>query len=137
MKKIVISVCIVCILFLSCTTKNSSKEEKITQEKTLNTEDVDIDVSVLETKTPEVICTTGIVMEILENEGTFSEVRYFVLTGDKGLLTVLFNENGFSEGFKEWIGKQVSVQGYEDTGIIGFKRIKKTGIVVQSITTYP
>lgn len=133
MKKTVLGLCLILLLTVSCSTKN--KDEK--KDAGIKNDKAAVEISEGSIESPLYEQLTGTMLEIIENEGTFSEVRYFVIVSDNGIKTILFNEKGFSEGFNTWIGKQVSVQGYEDTGIIGFKRIKKTGIVVQSITTYP
>ena len=134
MKRIIVSLCIVSLFLISCTTKSINNNEFVKQNTAEKPAEELPAESVLKLVKPENLYIIGIVIEVIENEGTFSEVRYFLLADDKGVKTILFNEKGFSEGFKAWIGKDAIVQGYKDTGFIGFKRVQKTGVVVESIS---
>lgn len=129
MKKTVLGLCLILLLTVSCSTKN--KDEK--KDAGIKNDKAAVEISEGSIESPLYEQLTGTMLEIIENEGTFSEVRYFVIASDNGIKTILFNEKGFSEGFNTWIGRKVLVQGYKDTGLIGFKRVKKTGFAVVKI----
>lgn len=75
----------------------------------------------------------GTVQLVKENEGTFSEIKYYVLVSESGSSLILFNEKGFSVGFDQWLDRTVRVLGRKGTGEIGFRKQEKSGLIVAHI----
>jgi hypothetical protein len=128
-------VLILCIgvFLLSCTACVSADIDEKTTENDCNQQvDVSIDVS-SGLSNPKQSTEQGTIRLVKENEGTLSEINYFVLFQDSNKNLILFNEKGFSQGFDKWLNQTVVISGYRDIGIIGYKRQEKSGFFVLNI----
>ncbi|HUH45448.1 MAG TPA: hypothetical protein VLZ44_09810 [Treponemataceae bacterium] len=137
MKKI-LALFVLLVLFFSCISQKQNnaelKEVAIKEELLQLDEDIPTSTAIdLDALSKEGIKIKGRVEKIVENEKTFSEVRYYVLITEKNTSLVLFNKKGFSEGFENYLDKEVFIEAYKDIGMIGFKREKQVGLFVLSI----
>lgn len=137
MKKI-LALFVLLVLFFSCISQKQNnaelKEVAIKEELLQLDEDIPTSTAIdLDALSKEGIKIKGRVEKIVENEKTFSEVRYYVLITEKNTSFVLFNKKGFSEGFENYLDKEVFIEAYKDIGMIGFKREKQVGLFVLSI----
>jgi hypothetical protein len=137
MKKI-LALFVLLVLFFSCISQKQNnaelKEVAVKEELLQLDEDIPTSTAIdLDALSKEGIKIKGRVEKIVENEKTFSEVRYYVLITEKNTSLVLFNKKGFSEGFENYLDKEVFIESYKDIGMIGFKREKQVGLFVLSI----
>lgn len=137
MKKI-LALFVLLVLFFSCISQKQNnaelKEVAIKEELLQLDEDIPTSTAIdLDALSKEGIKIKGRVEKIVENEKTFSEVHYYVLITEKNTSLVLFNKKGFSEGFENYLDKEVFIEAYKDIGMIGFKREKQVGLFVLSI----
>ncbi|HOQ92277.1 MAG TPA: hypothetical protein PKW26_01505 [Treponemataceae bacterium] len=137
MKKI-LALFVLLVLFFSCISQKQNnaelKEVAVKEELLQLDEDIPTSTAIdLDALSKEGIKIKGRVEKIVENEKTFSEVRYYVLITEKNTSLVLFNKKGFSEGFENYLDKEVFIEAYKDIGMIGFKREKQVGLFVLSI----
>lgn len=137
MKKI-LALFVLLVLFFSCISQKQNnaelKEVAVKEELLQLDEDIPTSTAIdLDALPKEGIKIKGRVEKIVENEKTFSEVRYYVLITEKNTSFVLFNKKGFSEGFENYLDKEVFIEAYKDIGMIGFKREKQVGLFVLSI----
>ncbi len=121
-----LSICAVVLLGISCA--GSPAENKGVNEDTVLQIDMNSVSHEAESKTLE-----GTVKLVKENEGTLSEIQYYVLVTESGSPLIMFNEKGFSTGFDQWLDRTVCVSGRKGVGKIGFKRQEKTGLIVTHI----
>ena len=82
---------------------------------------------------------SGIIEKITKFPGTFSEYSFYILKPDKINLPykdiILFNkDDNTSRGFDEYVDKKVKITGKEITGYIGWRKLAKSGILVEKIT---
>lgn len=137
MKKI-LALFVLLVLFFSCISQKQNnaelKEVAVKEELLQLDEDIPTSTAIdLDALSKEGIKIKGRVEKIVENEKTFSEVHYYVLITEKNTSLVLFNKKGFSEGFENYLDKEVFIEAYKDIGMIGFKREKQVGLFVLSI----
>ena len=134
----ILALFVLLVLFFSCISQKQNnaelKEVAIKEELLQLDEDIPTSTAIdLDALSKEGIKIKGRVEKIVENEKTFSEVRYYVLITEKNTSLVLFNKKGFSEGFENYLDKEVFIEAYKDIGMIGFKREKQVGLFVLSI----
>lgn len=77
---------------------------------------------------------SGVLIEVVAAEGTRSENHYVKIREDDGQTEFVFNEVGENEGFDEFIGKRVQIQGFRDVGRVGWQAQEVEGIYVERIT---
>jgi len=121
-----LNICTVALLAISCA--GSPAESKGVSGEPVLQLDMNAVSFEAESRTLE-----GIVTLVKENEGTLSEIRYYVLVTGSESSFILFNNKGFSAGFDQWLDRTVRVSGKKGTGKIGYKRQEKTGFIVEHI----
>lgn len=78
--------------------------------------------------------TIGTINITVLNKGTFSEIKYFTIKSNKTEV-IIFNENGKSNGFDDYIGKKVSIIYEEYEGKIDWRGNRAIGYKILSIET--
>lgn len=79
---------------------------------------------------------SGTINKVYKFKGTLSEYSYFIITVDKEEI-IIFNEKERSQGFDDYIEKEVTLLGRNITGSLGWRKEPADGVMVLDISDSP
>jgi hypothetical protein len=81
----------------------------------------------------EMLRLSGTINKVYKFKGTLSEYSYFIITVDKEEI-IIFNHKKRSQGFDDYIEKEVTLLGRNITGFLGWKKEPADGVLVLDIS---